>query len=311
LLPSIHLTFERLSLSNSRETRQQAAQLLASMEKFEFLVTLQAVSETSGVLIGVSRSLQAEGIDFVRGLNDITTVKEALVAMRQNVEEAFMTVFGAAEKLATDMHVSIEKPRIPRRSVYRSAAVSSTVTEDTDASIMAYYRINMFIPLLDELISHLSYRFGKLQQTALSLMGLIPSCLDDNLDSLQPAIAMYSELLPSPFELSGEFTIWKRKWTSTEGETRATQVNTALAALHDCQGQTLPNIRFLLEILATLPVTTAEPERVFSKVERTATAIRNMDEERLEGLILLQTHLDKTPSIDNVLNKFAESSARR
>jgi hypothetical protein len=75
--------------------------------------------------------------------------------------------------------------------------------------------------------------------------------------------------------------------------------------------QTLPNIRFLLEILATLPVTTAEPERVFSKVERTATAIRNMDEERLEGLILLQTHLDKTPSIDNVLNKFAESSARR
>jgi hypothetical protein len=58
-------------------------------------------------------------------------------------------------------------------------------------------------------------------------------------------------------------------------------------------------------------VTTAEPERVFSKVERTATAIRNMDEERLEGLILLQAHSDKTPSIDNVLDKFAGSGARR
>ena len=36
-----------------------------------------------------------------------------------------------------------------------------------------------------------------------------------------------------------------------------------------------------------------------------------MDEERLEGLVLLQAHLDKTPSIDNVLDKFASSGARR
>jgi hypothetical protein len=47
-----------------------------------------------------------------------------------------------------------------------------------------------------------SYRFGKLQQAALSLMGLILASLTDSLDSLQPAIAMYSELLPSQYELS-------------------------------------------------------------------------------------------------------------
>jgi hypothetical protein len=81
--------------------------------------------------------------------------------------------------------------------------------------------------------------------------------------------------------------------------------------LQECQGETLPNIKILLQILATLPVTTAEPERVFSKVERTATAARSMDEERLEGLVLLQAHLDKTPSIDNVLDRFANSDARR
>jgi len=69
--------------------------------------------------------------------------------------------------------------------------------------------------------------------------------------------------------------------------------------------------RVLLQILATLPVTTAEPERVFSRVERTATAIRNMDETRLEGLILLQSHLDRTPSTGDILNKFASAEARR
>jgi len=66
-----------------------------------------------------------------------------------------------------------------------------------------------------------------------------------------------------------------------------------------------------LQILATMPVTTAEPERVFSRVERTATAIRNMDETRLEALILLQSHRDRTPSSEDVLNKFASAEARR
>jgi len=49
-----------------------------------------------------------------------------------------------------------------------------------------------------------------------------------------------------------------------------------------CSALTLPDIRALLVILATLPVTTAEAERVFSKVERKATAARaHMTEDRL------------------------------
>jgi len=63
--------------------------------------------------------------------------------------------------------------------------------------------------------------------------------------------------------------------------------------------------------MATLSVTTAEPERVFSRVERTATAVRNMEEKRLEALILLQSHLDRTPSTEDVLDKFAAAEARR
>jgi len=73
----------------------------------------------------------------------------------------------------------------------------------------------------------------------------------------------------------------------------------------------MPNIKVLLQILATLPVATAEPERVFSRVKQTATAVRNMEEKKLEALILLQSHLDRTPSTEDVLNKFAAAEARR
>ena len=58
-------------------------------------------------------------------------------------------------------------------------------------------------------------------------------------------------------------------------------------------------------------MTTAEPERVFSKVERTATTIRSMEEERLEALVLLQSHRDRSPSTDQIINKFAMTEARR
>jgi len=53
----------------------------------------------------------------------------------------------------------------------------------------------------------------------------------------------------------------------------------------------------LLQLLATIPVATAEAERLFSKLERTLTAIRStMDEQRLEAFILLQVHRSDTPS---------------
>ena len=64
--------------------------------------------------------------------------------------------------------------------------------------------------------------------------------------------------------------------------------------------------------MAMLPCTTAQAERIFSKRERTLTAIRSsMNEDRVESLVLLQVHRDNTPSADKVVTKFAACHARR
>ena len=75
-----------------------------------------------------------------------------------------------------------------------------------------------------------------------------------------------------------------------------------------------PNIHLLLKVLATLPVSTASPERVFSKLERKLTAIcSTMSEERLEALVLLQAHRDRVVamSVEDIIDKFAGSGSRR
>ena len=124
------------------------------------------------------------------------------------------------------------------------------------------------------------------------------------------AIVKYSAFISSRIAIECEFTLWKAQWT--ERQQLASEISTAAAALKHCSALTLPNIRALLVMLATLPVTTAEAERVFSKVERTATAARaHMTEDRLEALVMLSEHRDKTPSVEEVVDTFASCQARR
>ena len=65
--------------------------------------------------------------------------------------------------------------------------------------------------------------------------------------------------------------------------------------------------------MATIPITTAEAERCFSKLERTLTGIRaSMEGKRLECLLTLQIYRSDTPSIDAVvIDRFATTAAWR
>ena len=78
---------------------------------------------------------------------------------------------------------------------------------------------------------------------------------------------------------------------------------TAIAALNACDANVFHIIFILLKILATLPVS-CEPEQMFSKVERTPTAIRStMTQDRLKALVL--------PHTEDILDKFAAANSRR
>ena len=75
---------------------------------------------------------------------------------------------------------------------------------------------------------------------------------------------------------------------------------------------TLNSFNTFLQILAVLPVSAAEAERTFSKVTRTLTEVRaTMGEERLEALVMCQTHRDLLPATEKVADFFMKSSTRR
>lgn len=127
---------------------------------------------------------------------------------------------------------------------------------------------------------------------------------------MKHAFKKFAILLPGTLaETEGEFIIWKTHWN---GKPRPSIPCTAIDALNACQQFTFPNIFLLLKIFATLPVSSCELERLFSKVQRTLTAIRStMSEDRLESLILLQAFRDDLPDTEAVINKFAAARSRR
>ena len=283
----------------STQTRQKASQLLASIRSPTFLVALFSLKAVSTVLLPVSRAVQAKSMDVTTSQQLLDAATKIFGEWRSEPEQKFKEVFKEAEQLAEELGESIRPPRCASSSVYRANA-----GDCSDA--MVYFRINIFIPLLATIHQQLEARFGDRQQTSLRLRGLLPSQLQPWSD-IKEAVEQYASVLDG--HQKGEFETWTAMWTAKPPKDRPT---TALSALDLCPPECLPNVARLLQILASLPVTTAEPERFFSRVSLVATAIRaTMTEERLEAICMLQAYRHLHLTVEEVLGEFSKSKRKR
>lgn len=78
------------------------------------------------------------------------------------------------------------------------------------------------------------------------------------------------DLCNTTSDILTELTMWREKMKSS-----MLPPSCAISALKMCNIDIYPNIHRLLEILATLPVSTATPERTFSSLKRIKTYLRN------------------------------------
>jgi len=105
-----------------------------------------------------------------------------------------------------------------------------------------------------------------------------------------------------PDKLRAEFKLWKQCWHAA-----AEPPKTALDAYTACNASLYPNLSILLQILITLPVTTATPECSFFTLRWLKTYLRSsMGDERLTSLALIHVHAQTTPIEPvKVVDKFA------
>ena len=308
LLPYVLQALDEIKTWQSNEVRKNATNLQNSILQSDFFVCLVILEKISSLLLPITRSLQTIASDLVEAMTGVNELIKELEALRS--EERFSSLFREASSLASKCNITIMKPRTANRSIFRAAAQTS----DSD-SAEEYYRINVFYPALDTVVQDIRHRFGPHQQKIMSLNCLIPTNIAHTEDrwsqdwlQVEQTINEYMCCEDPSIVVQSELELWRRKWSSVPLPLRP---NSALTALQNCS-QNYPNTRILLQLLATLTVTTAEAERLFSKMERTLTSIRSsMEEKRLEAILLLQAHRDSTPTISDIIDRFAETEARR
>ena len=123
---------------------------------------------------------------------------------------------------------------------------------------------------------------------------------------------MYRDDLPSPDCISSELDCWWIKWEQhLQEHGRCILPSTPVVTVRHTSSVYL-NIRALVTILCTLPVTSCSAERSFSGLKRIKNAFRSsMTTQRLTGLTLLTLHRDTPVDIPAAVDEFCRRQPRR
>lgn len=205
LLPHIVAAFDVIKEWDDKESAISARNIQKCVTDFEFLVALEIMARVSGHLIILSESLQAIGQDIARALGDIETTMTIISDDRENVDEAFGGLYNKVLERAAQLDITESKPRVPRRSQYRANA-------NNDCSPKEYFKVNLFIPMLDHVLADMGTRFGIHQQKSMMLSSLIPAFVTNvTFEDLQPAIDKYDIFLSDETTLRAEFRLWQTR----------------------------------------------------------------------------------------------------
>jgi hypothetical protein len=248
----------------------------------------------------LSVQLQEKSRDLTSAVQHVHEILNMLQEERKTAEVSFKEIFISAEKLAKatfDMELKI--PRIMLKQTNRS-------NYQTD-SVESYFRSAVFIPCLDTLIQNLSDKFlnenaGILSSFQILLPGFSAIEKVDDLHHLSP----YFDDRVSESAVKAEYKLWCEKLSGLEKDAGILEV------LDFCDTSRFPTIKYLLSVLATLPVTTASAERSFSTLKRIKTYLRNSTgNERLSALAVLSIHRNFSIDPNEVLEIMAARKSRR
>lgn len=299
LYPAIIGALEKLESSINKETAQKSCQLLSAVKDPKFVIPLIIIENIFSYTLTLCKQLQTVNADLVEACNHVDDIIAIFDKMRENNEKYFSDMFSIAAIMLNKKKEEIEFPRFATNQAHRSNVHANSSEK--------YYNINIFLPFLDHIRTQLFDRFQKHKSLTVSLQTIIPNkCVNVTNEEISDCVQFYAQILTEPNAFKAEFEIWKTKWLNEES-----RPSTAIAGLDNCNKILYPNIWKLLQILVTIPMSTATPERTFSSLKRLKTYLRNSTgETRLNGLALMSVHRKLSVEPEEVLNRFAKSSRK-
>ena len=211
---------------------------------------------------------------------------------RRDVEVGFSTIFGQCVHLGQQVGTAESMPLITGQQCHCSNPPSKSSEE--------YFRKVITIPLLDHVQSTLGSQFSVAAVVSVSLIDIVPSICCSRKVSLNDALVTYADDLPSAELFEPELCRWKQKFQDMPVEERPSSLAQATKV---CDPNYFPNVRLLLQIACTLPVTSCECEWNASVLRRLHNYMRaSVGTEILSSLALLHVHYNTTVDLDEAVN---------
>ena len=300
---------EAISEWNDQTTASKANSLLTSVTSCEFIVALYSLANVFSYTTAVSQLLQKQDLCVERAAEVIENLRKRLQQRRDRCESEFQTIYSEAVETMDQLNIEPSMPRITGRQTGRANTPSKNPEE--------YYRRTIFIPMLDNILCDLSTRFTRNTLNCFHLFSLLPKNIVTKSDEALSEAAnilqvKYGKIIDcrSEMRLKGELSMWQGNWQDTESSNIPVP-KTFLEALDKCDEDLYPNVRSLLKILGTLPVSVASAERSFSCLKRLKTWLRTrMGQDRLTGLALLNINREMEISIDEIIDCFGKGKRR-
>ena len=312
LLPAITETLDEIRLNTDKhwnnESTTKANAFYHAICTFEFLMVLIITQRCLAYTKGVTIKLQSSSIDAIKAYKDMETIKEAIEAIRQDVDAQHQQWFEEASNLAEQVEIEVKGPRICGRQKHRSNYVTVSTQE--------HYKLSVTIPFLDHLLQELNSRFFEGQNTIVKGFAGVPHALLQEPSQWKKWFMSFchgvNEYLPEPLCLESELTLWERHWKTVDQNKSGPIPKTVAEVLKDMDQSMYQNIAAAMRVMATMPVTTCECERSVSTMHRLKTYMRStMGQTRLTGLALLCTHYSMQIDVEKVLDQFARKHPRR
>ena len=283
-----------------------AANCFDLVSQFEFIAALIISSKILDGLLAVTLLLQGKSIDIMDGIHLINSMKNDFTNYRNCIDSFHDSWYAEVLKLAEKIGLEESKPRTVGRQTTRSNPPYKTISE--------YYKRTISIPLVDHISSALQNRFDTDSVNVYKGLSVVPEKMmslkkdgKDWRDEFKVVADFYVDDLPYPLALDAELSLWTMYWETYEGPLPCNIATTLKAVSFDG----FENIKVILRILGTLPITSCECERTISALRTLKNYQRStMVGERLNGLALMQIHQEIVPNVEKVIDKFGVGNTR-
>lgn len=218
--------------------------LSAALRNMDFIVTLVILRNACAPLRNCSTVFRCGNpADILCELEKIPSVMETLEKMLENVNTVHSAWFEQAFQLAT---------KIAPEQVYFSGEVNNYDSPEI------YYRENLSIPLLQNLIDEMKYCFSDSHLKALSVLSLLPACNPQPVlsESTEKPFSFFLTDLPELESAEQEFNTWASVWREKYQDV-APPTSVTEALVHP-ESKSHPTVTLLLRLVAVLPSVSME-----------------------------------------------------